>query len=62
MNRDKNKEIYENFYKRIRALSESFGLVLKNEKMRRFFQEQMELRKKISGIFSYFQTCFGIQV
>ena len=58
MDYDKNKEIIANLFQRMRALSIGFAAILKNEKMQRFFQEQMELRKKISEIFSNY--CGGI--
>lgn len=45
------KEIYANLGKRISALSVSFKAVLESGEIRQFFQEQMESRKKISGIF-----------
>lgn len=51
MNYDKNKEIYTNLSQRIRALSVSFKSALDDKVIRIMFNEQMELREKISDIF-----------
>ena len=51
MNSDKYREIYGNYRQRMNALAVSFNSVLESEEIRLFFKQQMELRKKISGIF-----------
>lgn len=51
MSCNNSKEIYANLEQRIRALSMSFRLVLENREAREFFKQQVELRKKISGLF-----------